>query len=86
MNEEEFKKQWGKNRIDLSNLYGSEEYITKELRLGKDGKLKCQKVKVGEYLCDFPPKITFKTEDIQEDECRQSILQMFYPKGKQKVY
>jgi prostaglandin-endoperoxide synthase 2 len=80
MNEEEFKKQWGKNRIDLSNLYGSEEYITRELRLKKDGKLKTQKIKVGDVLCDFPPKITFKKEDIQDDECRQSVIQMFYPK------
>jgi hypothetical protein len=43
--------------------------------------LKTQKIKVGEFVCDFPPKITFKTEDIDEDECPQSVIQMYYPPG-----
>eukprot|EP01080_Neovahlkampfia_damariscottae_P006746 gene6746-10911_t len=80
MNEEEFKRQWGHNKIDASNIYGSNDTITDALRLKKDGKMKVQKVKVGEYVCDFLPKITWKTEDIKEDEVPQSIVQMYYPK------
>eukprot|EP01080_Neovahlkampfia_damariscottae_P002615 gene2615-3575_t len=79
--ESEFKKQWGLNRIDLSNLYGTNEEITNALRLKRDGKLKVQKVKVGDIKCDFPPKITFKTKDIADDECPQSIIQMYAPPG-----
>ena len=84
MNENEFKKQWGKNRIDCSNVYGSNDTITDALRLKKDGKMKTQKIKIGDYVCDFPPKITWKTEDIKDDECPQSIVQMYYPKGRKK--
>jgi hypothetical protein len=86
MNEAEFKKQWGQNRIDLSNLYGSNETVTHALRTHKGGKLKTQKIKIGEYVCDFPPKITFKTEDIDEDECPQSVIQMYYPQGTSKKF
>jgi hypothetical protein len=65
-----------KNRINLSNLYGEDNEITNILRLKKDGKLKYQIIDSNV----FPPKITFKNQDILEDEVSQELIKMNYPK------
>jgi hypothetical protein len=65
-----------KNRINLSNLYGEDDEITNILRLKKDGKLKFQVIDSNV----FPPKITFKNQNIQDDEVCQDLIKMNYPK------
>lgn len=80
MTKSEFGQQWGNNLVNASQLYGASDNITNAIRLKKFGKLKVQKVKVGNQICDFPPKLTFKTKDIQDDEVSQSDVNMLYPK------
>lgn len=80
MTKEQFIKQWGKNKVDLTNIYGTTEKITNALRLKKDGKMKTQKIQIGDKLCDFPPKLTFKTSNILDDEVSQNEVHMFIPK------
>lgn len=37
-------------------------------------------MKIGDVECDFPPKLTFKTKDIQDNEVSQKDVNMLYPK------
>lgn len=35
---------------------------------------------MGNAICDFPPKLTFKTEDLEDDQVSQKDVNMLYPK------
>eukprot|EP01080_Neovahlkampfia_damariscottae_P012862 gene12862-7207_t len=68
-----------RSRLDLSNLYGSNLKITNSLRLKQDGKLKSQKIEIKGCICEFPPKLSFKTSDLGDDEVSEDIVKMNYP-------